>query len=245
MIIYLAYRLFRKLEISELQSLFFTYVYSMLSPLLAQAGRGHGGTADIVITLLYWTSLHLIYSIFKNAKSSDLIKLVIIIMIASQIKQEGLFLAWSIILLPISKKRKALMILFSVIPSAFWYYFRFINNIPADYGLIIHPTKTLAVRFYAILKFTILEMSNLRNWYVFWPLFWLAVYIQKSKNKFIRISVQPILVLMFLSFFPIYLFSNINAAKFVGSSIDRVFLQLSPFIFIVFVDRTHALINYE
>src|ERR1035437_3626135 len=45
-ILFILYKLLRKFGFSQIIALTFTYIYSMFSPLLAQAGRKHAGEAD-------------------------------------------------------------------------------------------------------------------------------------------------------------------------------------------------------
>ena len=50
-ILVILYKLLRESGIGQVLALTFTYIYSMLSPLLALAGRKHAGEADIFILL--------------------------------------------------------------------------------------------------------------------------------------------------------------------------------------------------
>ena len=72
LILRLAYTALKKIGLTSLQSLVYVYMYSMLSPLLAQAGRMHAGMADIIIVLLGWLVVYL-WQIAKSTVKTTLI----------------------------------------------------------------------------------------------------------------------------------------------------------------------------
>jgi hypothetical protein len=105
-ILFLACRFFTKIGLSKTISLFFVYIYSMLSPLLAQGGRYHAGLADIVLVLLYWIGILVAYEIARKKGSNFVWVLVLIVAIASQIKLEGVFFAWTILFFRINNNNQ-------------------------------------------------------------------------------------------------------------------------------------------
>lgn len=237
-ILYLAYKFFLKLNLSKIQSLFFTYTYSMMSPLLAQAGRNHAGTADIIITFIYWMLLFVLYEIVKQERKDKMWIAALLIAIASQIKQEGVFAIALFAFLPIDTKRKIFWGVIAVIPTIVWNYMRIKLEISADFGLIIPSFSLIIERLIIVITEIFKEMLNVGNWYVFWIVFWVVLILQKSKDKIFTKTIQPTLLLMTSMYIIIYLFSQIEVVKYVSSSADRIMLQLSPFLFSIFVHRT-------
>lgn len=249
-IIFITYKLSFKMGLGKLKSLFFAYIYSMLSPLLAQAGREHAGSADIVITLIYWIAVFVAFLIHKN-KANLVWAIAMLVVIASQIKLEGIFLVWLLVFLPIKQRQKIFWVCLSVLPAIAWIYLRVSLGIKSDFGFFAPSFLEIIRRVYAIIVNVIIQMLNIRNWYIFWPLFWLLIFIQKTKYKFIKMIIQPSLIVMVLSFFVPYIFADLDTGPYVSSSVDRIMLQLSPFFYLIFLDRTSILLsktfryNYE
>jgi len=239
--IILAYKTILSLTKSELFSLLFSYIYSMFSPLLAQGGRLHAGSADIIITLIYWFLVFILVS-RKKITNPTFITIVILISIASQIKQEGIFAAALFLFLPLNTRKKMSGILLSLLPTILWKYFILYYHIPSSFGLNLTNLQILPFRLYVIFIYTLREMLNIKNWYIFWPVFWLTVYLQKEKNKLILKTIQPTLILMVVLFSAIYIFASIDTTAYISSSADRILLQISPFFFTVFVNRLYALL---
>lgn len=238
LILYLAYQLFLKLRITKTRSLFFVYLYSMFSPLLAQAGREHAGMADIVLTLIYWIAVHVAYQIVIKQKKRLIWVIVFLVSVASQIKFEGIFLIWIIWFLPISKKKRFFWSLLSGVPAVVWIYLRSYLKIPGDYGVGLAAVNQIMPELLVVIKGIVAEMLNIKNWYVFWIAFWTVIIIQKSKDKFVMKVIEPTILLMAGSFIIMYFLIQLDTAAQVSSSIDRIMLQLSPFYYTFFVHRT-------
>lgn len=91
-ILFVIYRLLKELGFKQILSLTIIYIYSMLSPLLALAGRKHAGEADIFILLANLLVVFITLKMFKNKQRNfGTFLVVLIIIIASQIKLEGIF----------------------------------------------------------------------------------------------------------------------------------------------------------
>ena len=71
-------------------------------------------------------------------------------------------------------------------------------------------------------------MSNIRNWYIFWIVFWLTEVIKQNKNDFIKILINPTLIIISLMFLGVYLVGEVpmGTKSYVSSSVDSVILQL-------------------
>jgi hypothetical protein len=243
-VLILAFKFFINMKLTKTRSLLFVYLYSMFSPLLAQAGRGHAGEADIVITFIYWLSVSVIYRYFRKKRSLDLFILSILIGLASQIKLEGVFLAWVFLFLPTEWKKKIYWLVIAVFPSIFWFLMRVKLDIPEDFSYVFPGLVETIKRQLLIFVYIVRQMINIKNWYIFWPLFWLAIFLQKTENKFIKQLLTPLLIVMSLSYFVPYTFrNNISTASYVTSSSDRVMLQLSPFFYIIFVNRVSLMLD--
>jgi hypothetical protein len=207
----------------------------MLSPFLAQGGRKHAGDADIFIVFVNWLALFLSYLFFKNKSYKILSLIIILAMISSQIKGEGIFLASIILFLPLTKKAKLLSLVISLIPFLIWRGVITYYKIPNDFYFLIPPLKEIVARIFEIPYYTLREMIKINNWYIFWPVFASLVILVRSKNNFINKFVLPSFGLTSLGFFAFYLLLSVSPTTYVPSSIDRILLQLSPFYFLWFV----------
>lgn len=232
-ILFILYKLLRKLDFGQILSLTFTYVYSMFSPLLAQAGRKHAGEADIFILLANLLIVFIALKIFKNKhKNLGTFLIVLIIMIASQIKLEGIFIAATLIFLPIPKKTKLIAGIVSLIPFLIWNFIAIYLRLPNDFYFLIPPLKEISFRIFAISGYVLFEMIKVNNWYIFWPVFLLSIMLIKTKNGFLKKFIIPSFLIISLLYFCVYVFSSINPAVYVPSSIDRVLIQISPYFFL-------------
>lgn len=234
--IYVVYKLIKKLNFSTIFSLLFTYIYSMFSPLLAQGGRKHSGDADIFIVFLNWLSIFLAFNLLKERKKIYLYLLIVIIMISSQVKAEGVFLSSILFFIPFSKRLRLFSIVISILPFVAWRLFIYNNHIPNDFYFILPSIGDLVSRSFNITLYTVKEMLKINNWYIFWPLFWLSLTLIKIKKDFIGKMIIPSLVLYTSGFLIFYLFLSISPKIYVPPSIDRVLLQLSPFYFLIFAN---------
>lgn len=236
-ILFLSYKFFLKIGLNKPTSLFFVYLYSMFGPLLAQAGRMHAGTADIVILFFNWIIVLLAFKIAVEKRLESSLLIALLVAISSQVKLEGLFAAAIFLFLPLTKSKKLILILISILPTIIW--FRIVNfyNIRPDFGFFIAGLGDLVTRTFIILIETAREMVNIRNWYVFWFLFWISLFAQKGKDRFLKTTVAPTLFIASFSFLASYLLADIDTRSYVSSSVDRLMLQLSPFFYVIFVER--------
>ncbi len=241
-ILLLTYQVFRLVGLFPVPSLFFTYIYSMFSPLLAQAGRQHAGTADIILVLINWLAIYFLYKFNQNRPLLTGWLIVILVMIGSQIKLEGLFLISLLIFLSNSWSQRFKYISLAALPFLAWQITRFSLAIPTDFSFAFPGAVELINRLFIVFAGLIKEMLNLKNWYIFWPLFVLAALLKPASSPYIRRIILPSLLVMSGLFTAVYLFATVNTSAYVSSSIDRILLQLSPFIFIIFVDWIKRLI---
>jgi len=232
--IFIIFKLLRKMQFNTTFALLFTYIYSMFSPFLAQGGRKHAGDADIFIVFTNWLSLFLAFNFFKNKSYKILSLIIILVMISSQIKAEGLFLASIILFLPLKRKVKLMSFVISLLPFLVWRGIIAYYKIPNDFYFLIPSLQEIVMRIFQIAYYTLREMIKINNWYIFWPIFACMIILVRSKDKFINKFVLPSLGLMSLGFFVFYLFLSVSPAIYVTSSIDRILLQLSPFYFLIF-----------
>jgi len=232
--ILLIFKLLKKMQFSTFFSLLFTYIYSMLSPFLAQGGRKHSGDADIFIVFINWLTLFLSYLFFKNKSYKILSLIIILVMISSQIKGEGIFLASIILFLPLKRQVKFASLIISLIPFLIWRGIIAYYKIPNDFYFLIPSLQEIVIRVFQIFYYTLREMLKINNWYLFWPILTCITLLVKSKDIFLNKFVLPSLGLMSLGFFVFYLFLSVSPTTYVPSSIDRILLQLSPFYFLLF-----------
>lgn len=233
-ILFLAYKMFRKLGVNETFSLTATYIYSMFSPLLAMAGRKHAGEADIFITLINWGIVHLVFNFLKDKKLKWLIFTSILIMIASQIKTEGVMVAVIFLFIPLARSRKALLLFISILPAVIWNLIVAKAPLVRDFGWLIPTPLEIVKRIGEVFYLVVVEMFNIRNWYIFWPLFWLSLFIRGKQNKLIvKVTTYTVLSIgvIYLSNF---VFSTFTPQEYVPGAIDRILIQFSPFFLGVF-----------
>ena len=234
LVLSITYKVFRQINFSKTYALLFTYCYSMFSPLLAAGGRMHSGDADIFVVFAYWISIFLTFKFLETKNYKYFWSLIISIMIASQIKAEGIFLIAILLFIPVIKKVKLFSLFISLFPFILWRLIIYYSQIPNDFYYIIPTFQTLLLRSFEVVYFTAKEMINVNNWYIFWPVFLLFSLFGK-----IKINLQTRILLLTLSMMSAfllinYLFSNIDPHIYVSSSIDRLLLQFSPFYFIIF-----------
>ncbi len=235
-ILFVAYKVFRKMDFNQTLSLLFTYIYSMLSPLLAQGGRKHSGDADIFIVFLNWTAIFLTLNFVKTKSNKILSLIVFLIMVASQVKGEGIFLVSLLFFLPIKRNVKLLAILISFTPFLIWRLVIFKYGIPNDFYFFIPSLGEIFIRTFNIFYYTLKEMLKINNWYIFWPIFLVFLVFIRSKNDFVKkIITRSLFVYSFL-FFCFYLLSSSPPEIYIPPSMDRILLQLSPFYFLIFAD---------
>jgi hypothetical protein len=247
-ILFLIYYLFRKLDLDIVFALLFTYIYSMFGPLLAQGGRNHAGTADIVITLVNWVIVIFTLIIFKDKEKHRLDGLFIALLVAlnSMIKSEGVFYSAILLFLPGEKKRKILWFLVAITPTLIWRYLIMINHISYDYTYYFPGLIEFLQRGFSALYYVGREMLNYRNWYIFWPVFFIVFILIKKEREYIRKVLYPSALLFFFTFIAVYIFTReVDPADYVPPSIDRILFQLSPFYYPIFVLKTAEALSRE
>lgn len=236
----LVYFSLRLLNLSRTKSLLFTYIYSHLSVLLAQSGRQHAGNADIFITLLLWILLT------HHLRTRKFWLFPVVIAVASQIKIEGIILIILLAFIPLLKLKKLIFTGLSSILFILWQVLRIKLQFPVDQPYIIYPLSEIIVRSLQIVKYTIIELLNFRNWYLFWPLFFLLLIFvnrryPKSYPRFWHRSLWIIIPVFGAN----YLFSYYTPQVYMTSSLDRVLFQLTPLFYPLFCIKLDQLINYQ
>ncbi len=223
----LSYKTLVKLQLSPNQSLLFVYLFSMLSPLLAQGGRGHAGMPDIYIGLLSWVMYYLLVLSRKEVRYSWVI--VACVIAASLIKTEGVILTLVILF---TKEKWPTKIMQMIIATAgYWYWQSLLASlgIVESYSIQIPTLSVVTYRSIFIFGESIRELFlNVRNWYIFWWIFTLGYLAERKRKLYLPFG-------LFLAvFFLLYLCSTIPIERYVGSSLDRLLLQISPFWLVPF-----------
>lgn len=233
-ILLLVYKTLRQ-KVSANSALLFSYFYSMLSPLLAQGGRGHAGIADIVLVLIVWIIIYLFYA--KKEKNYLPVLISFLVIIASQIKKEGIFLIFPLVLLPLPRKKKALFLTLSVIPFLVWNLTVKKLNLPPYPRLAFPPLPQILPRILIIIFLSVKEMLNIKNWYIFWPVLGLSLFTKKKVGQIAKKIIIPSLSIMSVCFFSALFLTTLNLYKHALSSIDRVLFQLSPWFYMLFLEK--------
>lgn len=230
LIFIIAYFVIRKMGAGRTLALLLVYLYSMFSPLLAEAGRKHPGEADIFIVLAGWIS---VWAIQKG--KTKLVPLVVAV--ASQIKLEGVFLVSTIIAGKDKLGKKVFFIVLSLIPFLVWMWVRAKYAIPQDFSFQIPTISEAISRSVIIITGTVKEMLKVSDWYLFWILFWLAVIAQRPRRAWIKSQINLSVILMSILYAGVYLTTSLGTQAHLQSSIDRVLLQISPFVYVIWLDR--------
>lgn len=242
LILLVVYKTLRFLRLSDMQSLIFTYVYSMFSPLLAGGGRKLAGTVDIYLTLIYWLIAYIVLTKKLNKNSWGWL-VVFLVMISSQLKVEGVFVSVLLLFLPVNIKKKILWFTISLVPSVIWLFLVNRLNIPSDIYFLPISLIKIFNHLISVAIGVIREMFNYRNWYILWPLFFVLVLTQKPKIRLIGKVIAPTFIILTLIFTAVYVYLDISTYTYVSSSVDRIMLQLSPFFYLVFIDYTRTLLT--
>jgi len=202
-------------------SLGWTTAATFMGPLMAQGGRLHAGLADIWICLLVGLGLLAI-------KHRSLAWLTIIVMVASQMKTEGIFLMALFTGMPGSWSKKIGWMILAAIPFMWWQWQVRVWGLPSDIGFYWPGVGELARRVPLIIELVIKEMLNWQNWYVVWIIWWVTLLSARGGFSPLKRESLRILGLMGLGYVGVYLFSSLDPVRYVSSSIDRVMLQLLP-----------------
>lgn len=238
-ILWLCYEVVRKLGAELWLALGFTYLYSLFSPLLAGAGRRHAGEADIILTLIAWFMICCIQRMEWSKKQTNILSwgVTLLIIIASQIKMEGIFFLPFLWFLPTSKVQKYFQTILAFLPFVAWTYFVKVSGFPADFGFVIPSFSELFQRLLVIGVGYGREFVQVHQWYAFWPVFFLTLFVWPQSHLWIKKRIWVPLILMVGLFTLVYLTTSLDTQSHLLSSIDRVFLQLSPWFFVIWVDR--------
>ncbi len=236
LIIILVYKTLR-LKTSKVTALLFTYFYSMISPLIAGGGRILAGNADIFLVLILWVIIYLLYS----KRNYYTYFILILVMIASQIKSEGIFLSVIILFLPIRFQNKLFFFLISISPFLLWQGVIHVLNIPSDQAYVFHFGKIFIVDMFLILRESLKEIININNWYIYSLIILILIFTKEKTSKELKKILKPSFVIMLSLYVIVYLTINTDTYKEVSSSFDRVLLQLSPIIFMYFFEKINQI----
>lgn len=221
------YLVLRKHSFTNNQSLVFTYLYSMLSPVLAQGGRFHAGMPDLYIAALAWLIYYFLILSQKEVKYSWTI--VTLVIIASMVKTEGVLLAIALLFTQEKWSTKIIQVVISTTGYIYWFLIQQYLQISSSYSLQLPAASEIGFRIFSTLHQSVQEMLiNIRNWYIFWWLFILALFTKKQITLFLPF------IFFLTTFFTLYLFSSIPIEGYVTSSLDRLLLQISPFWLVPF-----------
>jgi hypothetical protein len=199
------YKTLRATKISQNFALLLTYVYSILSPLLAQGGRMHAGNADVVVVLIAWLAIRLIQS--NMSREKVIVLLTLCVMIVSQIKLEGYFMIILLVFLPeISGKQRVVALLFASIPFVIWQYIVKHFGFAGDYTYHFIDLQTHVSRTWIVVSGYLREMLNYKNWYIFWPFLGFLSLMRLQITEKTKSVLVPASLVMFLCFISSYVF---------------------------------------
>jgi hypothetical protein len=239
-IIFLVYSVLRR-KTNGNTSLIFTYIYSMLSPLIAGGGRILAGNADIFLVLIGWLILFTIYK--KSLKTWNYLLITILIMLATQIKLEGVFFSIFTLWLPVVKKQKYLLFTISLVPFFLWLITIHTLHIPSDTHLIMPNSGLFLQRLVSIGRGVIQELVNLNNWYILWPIIGLLLFTKSKISTQLKTILLPSYSIIMTLYLSIYLFASNDVYTYITSSFDRILLQQSPIVFLFFFEKLEAIIK--
>ncbi len=187
--------------------------------------------------------MYLIYDFIKYKRQKYLLLVLLLIFIASQIKFEGVFISLLFLFIPMKLRLRVIFFTIAWIPTISWILIYQKLGIPSDIGFVLPNLNSILSRTFIIFHRTFIESLNYRNWYNFWPLFLIIMILVKTKSSFVKLILHPGLFFMVIPITMVYLFSSLDTLWYVSNSIDRILLQLTPFIYLIFVERVGILIN--
>lgn len=236
-ILVLAYKIMRK-KTTVVYALLFTYIYSMFSPFIAGGGRILSGGADIFLVLLEWIIISILYK--KNRSRGDYLVITCLIIVASQIKLEGVFLSIILLFLPISKKLKLLLFCTSLSGFIIWIFIINILKIPGDLTIILPTQYSLLERSFIVVVGIFGELVNVNNWYIFWPISLILIFVKQKISTQLKSELLPSLIVIISLYILTYISSSIDVHAYVNSSFDRVLFQHSPIVFMFFFEKMNS-----
>lgn len=112
-------------------------------------------------------------------------------------------------------------------------------DIPQDFYYTIPNLGIIVKKILIIIVELFREQLNLRNWYLYWIIFWQLIILKRSKERFVKNIISPTLLLIAVLFILNYIFAvvSVDTKYYVRSSSDRVMLQLSSFTFVLIIER--------
>lgn len=232
------------LKTNHVISLLGVYIYSSFPVFIALGGRILAGNADIFLVAIEWIIVYLLYK--NKSEKIPYYFIVFLIIVASQIKLEGVFLATMILFFRIQKQQKMALLLVSVLPSVFWLMTTLFLHIPSDTQTeFIVPSPSQVYERGGIIVLEVLkELFNINNWYIFWPLLFLLLFVHGKLSEVLRRILIPTFLTILFLMIVIYFFSSNNTADFVGSSFDRVLFQHSAIFFMLLFEKIFSLLLY-
>ncbi len=236
-ILYLVYRV-TSLYLSKNRALTLTYIYSMLSPLLGQAGRGHAGNADLYIVAIIWFMLYILH---QKATWKTPVSLACLVGLASQIKAEGIFLLPLLLFLDIPLKKKIFLCLIAILPMMIWTSVIASLHIPTDLIYRMPSIPMIFPKIFTIMENVLKEMVKFQNWYFLWPCWILLLGVQVSFKTLNKRIILPMFCIVGTLFGATFFFSTLNTASYIQSSADRLLLQLTPWVIVMIADRVSAI----
>ena len=228
-ILLLLYRILRNESHSHMSALGWTTAVSFMGPLIAQGGRMHAGLADIWITLCVALCV-----VFVQRKQWWAV--VGVVMIASMIKTEGIFLL-AFLLVQDRTSSWLLRYIVAIVPFMIWQVAVRMWALPSDVMFGLPGFAELFHRLVIVVVGVGKEMVNWRNWYVMWGIFWLNLICRGRSCASPRQpqGIAPtddnwgrILGIIVMGYGAVYLFADMDTAGYVASSVDRIMLQLLP-----------------
>lgn len=211
-----------------------TFLILSTQNLIRHGGRFEAGMADIVLAYFILLSVLLFQKAIETKKSSDIVLLVICMALTSQIKNEGLI--FSVILalfvslqaVRTNAPRNWYIIIFGIVPAILWFLAKKLFDLPEG---ILRNTPILNFETLAgIIRVNSMQIVNLQNWNLGWVyvIFACALYGK-------RVLKAPVIVLLlqWLAYFLIFLFSSVDPAIHAGGIVDRLYIHLFPSLIVL------------
>lgn len=230
------YKVLKMVTKNSVQVTMGTFVYSCLPPFMSQGGRYEPAMADIYLTFFYWVGLSLWLRAFKSKVISrkELVLLIACTAIASMIKLEGIFLIVFFFFLPISIIQKIVATLCASVSTVGWVLTRHLVKIPSSYGLRFPSFSEFIDRGIVIITDTLVSLFHpFLIWHIFWWTF-LFAGIAVFRTDALQSKLLVLFLLLCCGFFFVYLTSTVPIEIYVGSSLHRLLLQISPIWFFLY-----------
>ena len=222
---------FVKKYVGRTNALFSTFLLASLQNVIRHGGRFEAGMADLALAYAMLCAAVLLIRFFRSRNYKTLFLLECAIAICGFVKYEGI--VFSIVLqiiifyliVAMRKGRYIFLTLPWFFSTAGWALYKYIYAVPAHY---IFGNGLRLERLPFVLSGMTNEFFNIKNWNLLWIVFLLAIAVYHRRIKKEALLLFLVIVCQWFIYLLVYLISPLNPREQLPSTIDRLYLHLSP-----------------